>query len=166
MPSIRLLSLVHQRFRPHGTMKWIPWQLRLSAKQYQEIIEARTSKTLRTEAQLISTALFDETPEQSIDKAYLSPAWLSKCQTVMRNAIALCNGAHLRILKAFDAKVFELATQSLGADSGLRTVHTAELLQADRKLWSELAAMHSDGWSLDQALHEMTKVRSDMHALL
>ena len=166
MPSIRLLSLVHQWFRPRGTIQWIPWQLRLSAKQYQEIIEARTSKTLRTEAQLISTALFKETPEQSIDKACLSPAWLSKCQTVMRNAIALCNGAHLRILKAFDAKVFELATQSLGADSGLRAVHTAELLQADRKSWSELAAMRSDGWSLDQALHEMTKVRSDMHALL
>ena len=166
MPSIRLLSLVHQWFRPHGSIKWVPWQLRLSAKQYQEIIEARTAKTLRTEAQLISTALFDETPEQCIDKAFLSPAWLTRCQTVMRNAIALCNGARLRILKAFDAKVFELATQSMAADSGLRTVNTAELLQADRKLWSELGAMHSEGWSLDEALHEMTKVRSDMHALL
>ena len=165
MPSIRLLSLVHQWFKPHGSIKWIPWQLRLSAKQYQELIEARTAKTLRTEAQLISTALFDETPEQSIDRAFLSPTWLSRCQTVMRNAIALCNGAHLRILKAFDAKGFE-ATQSLAPDSGLRTVQTAELLQADRKLWSELALLHSEGWSLDQALHEMTKVRSDMHALL
>ena len=143
-----------------------PWQLRLSAKQYQEIIEARTAKTLWTEAQLISTALFDKTPEQSIDKAYLSPAWLSRCQTVTRNAIALCNGAHLRILKAFDAKIFELATQSLGPDSGLRTIHTAELLQADRKLRSELATMHSEEWSLDQALCEMTNFRSDMHALL
>ena len=166
MPSIRLLSLVHQWFRPHGSIKWVPWQLRRSAKQYQEIIEARPAKTLRTEAQLISAALFDETPEQSIDKAFLSPAWLSKCQTVMRNAIALCNGAHLRILKAFDAKVFELATQSMAPDSGLRTVNTSELLQADRKLWGELAALHSEGWSLDEALHEMTKVRSDMHALL
>ena len=166
MPSIRLLSLVDQWFRPHGTIKWIPWQLRLGAKQYQEIIEARTAKTLRTEAQLIRTALFDETPEQSIDKAYLSPAWLSRCQTVMRNAIALCNGAPLRILKAFDAKICKQATQSLGPESGLRTVHTAELLQADRKLWSEIAAMHSEGWSLDQALREMTKVRSDMHAFL
>ena len=161
MPSIRLLSLVHQWFRPIGAIKWIPWQLRLSAKQYQEIVEARTAETFRTEAQLISAALFDETPEQSLDKAFLSPAWLSRCQTVMRNAIALCSGAHLRILKTFDAKVFELATQSLAP-----TAHTAELLQADRKLWSELAALHSDGWSLDQALHEMTKVRSDMRALL
>ena len=90
MQSIRLLSLVHQGFRPHGSIKWIPWQLLLSAKQYQEIIEARTAKTLRTEAQVMSKALFDETPELSIDKAYRSPAWLSRCQTTMRNAIALC----------------------------------------------------------------------------
>ena len=166
MPSVCLLSLARQWFRPHGSIKWIPWQLRLSAKQYQEIIEARVAKTLRSEARLISTALFDETPEQSIDKSFLSPAWLSRCQTVMRHAVALCNGAHLRILKAFDAKVFELATQHMAQDSGLRTVNTAELLQADRKLWGELAAMHSTGWSLDEALREMTKVRSDMRALL
>ena len=54
----------------------------------------------------------------------------------------------------------------MAPDSGLRTVNTSELLQADRKLWGELAAMHSEGWSLDEALREMTKVRSDMHALL
>ena len=30
MPSIRLLSLVHLWFAPRGTIKWIPWQLRMS----------------------------------------------------------------------------------------------------------------------------------------
>ena len=30
----------------------------------------------------------------------------------------------------------------------------------------ELVSLHSEGWSLDEALHEMTKVRSDMPALL
>ena len=52
MPSIRLLSLVHQWFTPKGVIKWVPWQLRMSQKQYQDIIEARTTRTLRTEAQL------------------------------------------------------------------------------------------------------------------
>ena len=42
MPSIRLLSLVHQWFTPKGVIKWVPWQLRMSQKQYQDIIEART----------------------------------------------------------------------------------------------------------------------------
>ena len=104
VPSIRLLSLVHQWFAPKGVIKWVPWQLRMSQKQYQDIIEARAARTLRTEAQLVSAALFDETPELSIDRAHLSPAWLARTQQIFRNAIALCNGAHLATLKAFDKK--------------------------------------------------------------
>ena len=165
-PSIRLLSLVHQWFKPQGTIRWVPWQLRMSEKTYQELIEARSARTLRTEAQLISSALFDETPEVSIATGAVNTAWLIRTQTVFSNAIAICGGAHLRILRAFDKKVLDLATQSLAPDSGLRAVHTQELLQADRKIWSELAALHAEGWSLDEALHEVTKVRSDLHALL
>ena len=169
MPSIRLLSIVHQWCKQgtaKGSVKWVPWQLRMSQRTYQEIMEARTARTLRTEAQLISTALFDDTPHQSIDKGYLNPAWLSKTQRVFSNAIAMCGGAHLRVLRAFDKKIYDLATQSMPADSGLRTVNTTELLQADRKLWHEIAALHAEGWTLDEALHELTKIRSDIHALL
>ena len=67
MPSIRLLSIIYQWFRPGNHPQWVPWQLRLSEKQYQEFLVARTGKTLRTEAQLISAALIDDTPELSID---------------------------------------------------------------------------------------------------
>ena len=42
-PSIRLLSLVHQWFKPQGTIRWVPWQLRVSEKTYQELIEARSA---------------------------------------------------------------------------------------------------------------------------
>ena len=137
MPSIRLLSIVHQWCKPgtaKGAVKWVPWQLRMLQRTYQEIMEARTARTLRTEAQLISTALFDETPHQSIDRGYLSPAWLSKTQRVFSNAIAMCGGAHLRVLRTFDKKVYDLATQSMPQDSGLRTVTTTDrqaLLERD-----------------------------------
>ena len=166
MPSIRLLSLVHQWFTPKGAIKWIPWQLRMSHKQYQDIIEARAARTLRTEAQLVSAALFDETPELTIDRAHLSPAWLARTQQVFRNAIALCGGARLATLKAFDKKALDICAQQLSAESGLRAVNTHELLQADRKLWNEISNLHSEGKSLDEALHEMTSIRADMHALL
>ena len=119
-PSIRLLSLVRMWFKPGGTIKWFPWQMRLSSKQYQDIIEARTSRTLRTEAQLISTALFDETPELPVEHVRLNASWLAGKQAVFRNAIALCNGAHLAVLKAFDKKVLDLCTQPMPASSGLR----------------------------------------------
>jgi hypothetical protein len=39
-------------------------------------------------------------------------------------------------------------------------------LQADRKLWQEIIALHTAGWSLDDALHEMTTVRADISVLL
>ena len=124
MPSIRLLSIVHLWFAPRGTIKWVPRQLRMSQRQYQDIMEARTSRTLRTEAQLVSSALFDETPELCIERAHLSPAWLARTQQIFRNAIALCGGAHLAVLKAFDKKILDICTQSLAPDSGLRTAST------------------------------------------
>ena len=113
MPSIRLLSVVHLWFAPRGTIKWVPWQLRMSQRQYQDIMEARTSRTLRTEAQLVSSALFDETPELSIERAHLIPAWLARTQQIFRNAIALCGGAHLAVLKAFDKKYWTFARKAL-----------------------------------------------------
>ena len=42
-PSIRLLSLVHQWFKPHGTIRWIPWQLRMLEKTHQELIEKHSA---------------------------------------------------------------------------------------------------------------------------
>ena len=62
--------------------------------------------------------------------------------------------------------MFDLAAQSLAPDSGLRAVRTQELLQADRKIWAELASLYAEGWTLDEALRELTKVRSDLRALL
>ena len=116
--------------------------------------------------QLVSSALFDETPELSIERAHLSPAWLARAQQVFRDAIALCGGAHLAVLKAFDKKILDICTQSLAADSGLRAVNTHELLNADRKLWNEISSLRSGGWTLDEALREMTSIRADIHALL
>ena len=111
-------------------------------------------------------AIFDETPELSIERAHLSPAWLARAQQIFRNAIALCGGAHLAVLKAFDKKILDICAQSLASDSGLRTVNTHELLNADRKLWNKISSLHSEGWTVDEALHEMTSIRADIHALL
>ena len=67
MPSVRLLSIVHRWFSPGNSISWVPWQLRLSEKQYQELIESKASRTIRTEAAFLSTALFDDTPEMPVD---------------------------------------------------------------------------------------------------
>ena len=43
MPSIRLLSIVRHSLKPGQRIRWIPWQLRLSQKQYQEAMEAKAT---------------------------------------------------------------------------------------------------------------------------
>ena len=100
-----------------------------------------------------------------VDHLRLSPAWLGRIQTVFRNAIALCKGAHLQRLKAYDKKILDLATQA-PSDASLRTVSTSELVSADRRLWKEISTLYGCGWSLDDALHELTTVRSDVGNLL
>ena len=107
-PPIRLLSLVHEGLKPGQTLKWAPWQFRLSARQYQERMEAKSAKAVRSELQLLSHAFFDDTPEINVENHALSPAWLMRIQTVFRNALALCQAAHLSNLKAFDKKIADL----------------------------------------------------------
>ena len=93
MPSIRLLSLVQHSLRQGKKLRWISWQLRLSAKQYTEI---KSSKPMRTEAHLLASALYDDTAEMAVAHLRLSVSWLQRIQTVFRNnAWALCGAAHL-----------------------------------------------------------------------
>ena len=165
MPSIRLLSLVQHSLKPGEKIRWIPWQFRLSSKQYTEIMEAKSSKPMRTEAQLLASALYDDTPEMPVAHLRLAASWLSRIQTVYRNAWALCGAAHLNNLKAFDKRVLDLALPDL-ADNSLRGPKTQELLAADRKIWGTIGSLVSAGWSLDEALYEVTSIRSDLSNLL
>ena len=78
MPSIRLFSLVNAWFRDPAKpcIKYVPWQFRMSQRQYTEIVEARARRVIRTEAQLISTALFDETPTIGVESPTINESWL------------------------------------------------------------------------------------------
>ena len=96
----------------------------------------------------------------------LSAAWLLHIQTLFRNALALCNAAHLKSLKDFDKKVADLCLKQPDKSTNLRTVTTPELLAADRKIWNTISDLLRDGWRLDEALNEMTTVRSDIPSLL
>ena len=53
-------------------------------------------KSSQAEAQLLSAALFDDTPEMTVQHGAVTAA------EPFRNAWALCGAAHLRNLKAFD----------------------------------------------------------------
>ena len=57
--------------------------------------------------------------------------------------------------------------QRYDADTGLRSPNILEAQAADKHLWFIIGELVMDkGWSLDQALHEMTYIRSEMAMLL
>ena len=82
-------------------------------------------------------------------------------------AVALAEGAHLAHLKAYSLKFLGYLTQKYDPDTGLRTPSIMEAQAADKHLWFLIGELFVDkNWSLDQALHEMTYIRSDMAMLL
>ena len=164
-PSIRLLSVVHHSLKPGQSLKYIPWQIRLSQKQYQEMTEAKTHKAIRSEAQLLG-ALLDETPELPVENMKLSAEWLSKTQQVFRNAFVICGAAHLQVFKKFDDRFFHLAMKKHSPESMLRSVDLAELLEADKYIWNEITGLLAQKWSLNEALRELTAIRADLYGVL
>ena len=60
----------------------------------------------------------------------------------------------------------DLALSQPDRTLGLRTVTTGDLLRADRKIWGTIAELYNTGWSLDEALHEVTVLRNDVASLL
>ena len=143
--------------------KWIPWQLRLSARQYQEAMEARSHKVARTEAQPLTHAFFDETPEVSVEGRALTASWLHRTQQVFRNALALCQAVHLLNAKALDQQIASMCLTQPDPTLSLRTVTTS---RADRQIWGTIVDLLHRKWSMDDAFHELTHGRMEIHSLL
>ena len=55
----------------------------------------------------------------SVEHRALSAGWLTRIQTVFRNALALCQAAHLSNFKAFDKKIANLCLTQPDPNLGL-----------------------------------------------
>ena len=86
---------------------------------------------------------------------------------VFNNAAAMCEAAHLASLKSYTAKFMSYLTHKYDTDSGLRPPTFLEAQSADKQVHAVIFELVSErGWSIDQALHEMTSVRADLPMLL
>ena len=115
----------------------------------------------------LSELLLDEAPSRDIHEGPASYSLISQLLTLAANAIALCQGAHLGSLKLYNKKFLRLCFTKYEASSNLRGPTVMEAQAADKRCWeliSDLVNQHS--WKLDDALHELSEVRSDMSSLL
>lgn len=166
MPSLRLLSQVHYQLQKKE-VKWIPWKYRLSQSKSDEVSSGRGSKQPRIEGLSLHQLIYDEPPAIEINSQSMGVNAVRSMFDLFNVAVALAEGAHMAHLKAYSLKFLGFITQRYDQDTGLRTPNIMEAQAADKHLWAIIGELVMDkGWSLDQALHEMTYIRSDMAMLL
>ena len=148
-PSIRLLSMMHQFTKPGTKVRWIPWQLRLFAREYSDVMEDRSSKATSTETQLIASAFFDDTPELQVDHLRLTPASAFRSRSQCPGNVRPCPSEECQSLRQ-DKMV--LCSMNLEHDASLRPASMKEVIAADRKMSGTISDLVEKGWSLDDAL--------------
>lgn len=84
---------------------------------------------------------------------------------IRSNAFALCGGCHLASRKTYDAKLLACYSQQYASDSGRRPPNPTEFMSADRLLMEKIYQLvNEENWNFDDALHENSNVRHDIHA--
>ena len=74
---------------------------------------------------------------------------------------------HLARLKGFTARFLQYLGQRYDGDSGLRPPTILEAQSADQRLWATIFTLTNEkGWTLSDALYEVTEIRSEMASLL
>ncbi|CAE7304798.1 unnamed protein product [Symbiodinium sp. KB8] len=163
-PSARLLALTSKMISDRE-IRWLPWKFRLSSKSQEDSMLLRPKKQPRLSE--LSDLLLDDAPTREIHDGPASYAFISQMLSLASTSIALCQGAHLGALKMYNKKFLQLCFTKYEPASNLRGPTSLEAQAADKRSWeilSDLVNQHS--WKLDDALHEVSEVRSDLASLL
>ena len=163
-PSSRLLALT-SKMVADKEIRWLPWKFRLSSKSQDDSLLLRPKKQPRISE--LSDLLLDDAPTREIHDGPASYAFISQMLSLASTSIALCQGAHLGALKMYNKKFLQLCFTKYEPASNLRGPTSLEAQAADKRAWeilSDLVNQHA--WKLDDALHEVSEVRSDLASLL
>ena len=139
----------------------------MSLHREDDLQSNRSSKVPKLENLKLHNILLDEVPSIDISNTRMGLHALRATFDVYNNAVALCEGAHLANLKAYSIKFMSLLTTKYDAESGLRSPTSTEAQNADKMTASIMMDLINDcGWSHDQALHEITHMRSELTTYL
>ena len=166
MPSTRLLSLAHHQ---HGKQeyRWIPWKFRMTQARLEDMVIYQRPKVPKIEGLQLHQLIWDEPPSLDINNQGMGVNAIRNMLDVHNTALALVGSCHLQRLRAYSLKFMSYMTQRLEGDSGLRPPNVLEAQAADKALWQLIHDLVLDQqFTLDNAIHEVTHLRSDMASLL
>ena len=166
MPSSRLISLAYQQ-QQRGEHRWIPWKYRMTQSKMDDMGIYQKQKIPKLEGVQLHSLIIDEPPTIDISNSGMGINAIRSMFEVHNLAVSLVGSCHLQRLKAYTLKFMGLLTQRQDSDSNLRNANILEAQAADKQLWQTIHDLVTDsGFTLDDALHEVTQYRSDMQSLL
>ncbi|CAE7197394.1 unnamed protein product [Symbiodinium natans] len=163
MPSQRLLALTAKQIQDKH-WKWIHWKYRMSEDMLEQQLLQRPAKMARLELEKI---VFDEVPSRDVSAQGMGRHTMQSFLELQAVALAMCGAAHLHTLREYNRRFLSKAFERFPSESGLRAPSAQEALQADQKLWQGIAHLYNhEQWTLDNAIHEVVVVRSEVQQLL
>jgi hypothetical protein len=166
MPSTRLLSLAHHQHSKQE-YRWIPWKFRMTQSRMEDMVIYQRPKIPKVEGLQLHQLLWDEPPSLDVNNQGMGVNAIRNMLEVHNTAMSLVGAWHLQRLRSYTLKFMGFLTQRLDADSGLRPPNVLESQAADKALWQMIHDLVLDQqFTLDNAIHEVTHLRSDMASLL
>ena len=166
MPSTRLLSLAHHQHSKQE-YRWIPWKFRMTQSRMEDMVIYQRPKIPKVEGLQLHQLLWDEPPSLEVNNQGMGVNAIRNMLEVHNTAMSLVGACHLQRLRSYTLKFMGFLTQRLDADSGLRPPNVLEAQAADKALWQMIHDLVLDQqFTLDNAIHEVTHLRSDMASLL
>ncbi len=167
-PSLRLLSQIHHQ-KTKGEWTWIAWKFRLSASKADElqIQSQKSSRIPKDESLSLHSLLYDDPPSLEVSNNSMGMHAVRCMFETWAFGMAMNEVAHLASLKQYYLKFIGYMTKKLEAESGLRPPTILEAQQADKAPMTTIFELVQErSWSADDALYEVTNIRSDMANLL
>ena len=150
--------------KSHNELKFIPWKHITSEVQADREKQSCQQKDKKLLDILALAAGQVDLPECEVTSG--SPYVIQKLLSLRATCWALVGWCHLGAAKLLTLKFMALyAAPGLGA-LGLRGPTAQEAEQADAEVCRQLAILMTNGFSLDQAIHELVEVRNGLYAWL
>lgn len=94
-----------------------------------------------------------------------APFFISRLQTVRRNAHSMCTDVHLQVWKKLDMQCLTLYTKRYSSNRW--APDNQEAIEAAQEMWTNIFKLvNEEGWYLNEAIHEMSDIRQDFRTLM
>ena len=103
MPGRKLLEKVHHQTHPGNELRWLPWEQLMNQEQEEEAVRLKTKNRVPgSDWGMFMHLLWEDQMKSQDGQMSGAPFFISRLQTVRRNAYSMCADVHLQVWKKLD----------------------------------------------------------------